>query len=340
MTRLWVPLLALAVVGAACSAVREVVATVDGVDIGEERFLDELEQFAGNEEFRRLTAEGLDWGSEGTAPAALVADWLNRQIVQVIVDREVGRREVEVTDAQVDAARNAVTQTFAGEAVLDGFDTWFRERLVESDARFIALAEAVGGRVTEADVQAAYEARRSELETACASHILVETREEADEVKGLLDGGADFAALARERSTDTGTAEQGGDLGCNPRGAFVPAFEDAVFSLPVGVVSDPVETAFGFHLVLVASRGTAAFEEVRAQIQADLEAEANEALGAFLFEAIGEADVEVNPKYGTFAVTPQGSQVIPPEAPAPADRLPVGDTGGQEGPLVPFAPQP
>ncbi len=91
-------------------------------------------------------------------------------------------------------------------------------------------------------------------EQARARHILVETEEEANEVVDRLAAGEDFAELAEELSTDTGSAAQGGDLGFVSQGTFVEPIDEAVFNLPLNEVSDPIETQFGWHVVEVLER--------------------------------------------------------------------------------------
>jgi foldase protein PrsA len=106
-----------------------------------------------------------------------------------------------------------------------------------------------------------------------ASHILVDTREEADEILGELNDGADFAGLAKEKSTDTGTASNGGDLGWFSRGDMVEEFEAAAFSLDVGQLSDVVETDYGYHILLVTGHRDATSPEladVSDQVRSDL----------------------------------------------------------------------
>ena len=82
-------------------------------------------------------------------------------------------------------------------------------------------------------------------------HILLDTEEEAQAVLQRLEDGEDFAALATEVSTDTVSAELGGDLGWIPKGEMDTAFDEVAFNLPVGEISDVVETPRGFHIILV-----------------------------------------------------------------------------------------
>jgi peptidyl-prolyl cis-trans isomerase C len=105
--------------------------------------------------------------------------------------------------------------------------------------------------VTEEAIQAAYDARFNDFageDEFDASHILVESEEEAKALKAQLDDGADFAELARENSTGP-SGPNGGALGWFGKGQMVPEFETAVIALDKGQVSDPVQTQFGWHLV-------------------------------------------------------------------------------------------
>ncbi len=83
-----------------------------------------------------------------------------------------------------------------------------------------------------------------------ARHILVATEDEAKKIREDLVGGADFATLAKEKSTDS-TKDKGGDLGWFGRGVMVPEFENAAFSLKVGEISQPIKTQFGYHIIQV-----------------------------------------------------------------------------------------
>ena len=86
------------------------------------------------------------------------------------------------------------------------------------------------------------------MANACARHILVKTKAEAEKLKQQLAGGADFGKLAKKHSL-CNSAKQGGDLGEFPPGKMVKAFDNVVFKKPVLTVQGPIKTQFGYHLI-------------------------------------------------------------------------------------------
>jgi peptidyl-prolyl cis-trans isomerase C len=106
-------------------------------------------------------------------------------------------------------------------------------------------------KVTEAEMKKEYEMMQQEVH---ASHILVESKEEADEITKQLKGGADFAELAKEKSIDPSAKENGGDLGFFRWGRMVPEFQEVAFKLKDGEISKPVETKYGWHVIQVVER--------------------------------------------------------------------------------------
>jgi peptidyl-prolyl cis-trans isomerase C len=152
-----------------------------------------------------------------------------------------------------------------------------RQKYLEERAlRRAYFAEAIAGSITEEAVRAEYDAFASEFvpeDEIRASHILVETEEEANDLKAQIDGGADFVALAKEHSIDPGAAN-GGDLGFFGRGMMVAPFEEAAFALAEpGAVSAPVQSQFGWHIIKLEEKRQSAppaFEQVAAQIQNQL----------------------------------------------------------------------
>jgi peptidyl-prolyl cis-trans isomerase C len=88
---------------------------------------------------------------------------------------------------------------------------------------------------------------------ATARHILVETQDQCQQLKAQIEGGADFADVARQHSKCP-SGRQGGDLGTFSPGEMVPEFDQVVFSAEVGTVQGPVRTEFGYHLIEVTNR--------------------------------------------------------------------------------------
>ena len=141
----------------------------------------------------------------------------------------------------------------------------------------IAIEGIVASAVTDEALQAAYDARFKDAAPQTeysAAHILVATKEEADAIKTELAGGADFAEIAKAKSTDTGSGANGGDLGWFGPGMMVKPFEDAVIAAKVGEVAGPIQTDFGFHLILVKETRVAekpTLDQLRDELAAEVE---------------------------------------------------------------------
>jgi peptidyl-prolyl cis-trans isomerase C len=141
----------------------------------------------------------------------------------------------------------------------------------------LVLQKAIGAAVTEEALQAAYDARFADYKGQTeynAAHILVAEESKAKELKTQLDGGADFAELARANSTDTGSGANGGDLGWFGMGMMVKPFEEAVVAAEAGKVTEPVKSDFGWHLILVKETRIAekpTLEELRGELSAEIE---------------------------------------------------------------------
>lgn len=145
-----------------------------------------------------------------------------------------------------------------------------------------------------------------------AAHILVATRDAADQVITRLNNGEDFAAVAREVSTDASTAGTGGDLGWFPRGVMVDAFEEAAFSLDVGQVSEPVQTQFGWHIIKVLEK-----EQDRPVALATRQQLQSSAFTDWLTARRAEADITSDIALPETETTQQDVFQAPPEAPVP-----------------------
>jgi peptidyl-prolyl cis-trans isomerase C len=141
------------------------------------------------------------------------------------------------------------------------------------------IEDIVDESVTEEAVQAFYEENYLQGEKAeefNASHVLVETEEEAAAIVEELNGGADFAEVAREKSTGP-SGPNGGQLGWFGAGMMVPEFQTAVEGLDVGAISGPVQTQFGWHVIILNEKRTQeapALDAVRGEIENELSQQA------------------------------------------------------------------
>ncbi|MGH9648040.1 MAG: peptidylprolyl isomerase [Bryobacteraceae bacterium] len=153
------------------------------------------------------------------------------------------------------------------------------------------LANAVyqqlsAGDPDEAALRAYYAAHKQDWDEVKARHILIrmqgskvpvreghkdltdeEALAKAKEVRAKIVAGAKFEDQAKIESDDTGSGENGGDLGTFGAGQMVPEFDEVVFKAPVGQVTEPIKTAFGYHLILVEERKSKPFEDARGEIE-------------------------------------------------------------------------
>ena len=155
--------------------------------------------------------------------------------------------------------------------------------------------------VSEDEIQAAYDERFDGVEPELefnASHILVETEEEALAVIEILEGGADFAETAQEKSTGP-SGPSGGELGWFGPGMMVPEFEAAVIELEAEQVSEPVQTQFGWHVVKLNDQRTTplpTLDDLRAELTTAIQ---QEELNTLLETLAAAADVTL-PEDGAF----------------------------------------
>jgi len=130
--------------------------------------------------------------------------------------------------------------------------------------------------ISDDEVRAYYDANPNLYSTTqvAASHILVKDEETAKQIRAELEEHPDhFAALATEKSTDTGSAKKGGELGLFGQGRMVPEFDKAAFSLQPGQISEPIKTRYGYHIIKVTDRKEGErkpFEQVKEQIRTTL----------------------------------------------------------------------
>ena len=244
---------------------------------------------------------------------------LDQLITYSVLKQEAVSRKFAVSDADVDAQVATMQKQFPTQAEFDKALS-ARNTTVEqlkADARIdmainkmmeAEVANAVAA--TDTDAKDFYDKNPDKFtqpESVRASHILLLTKD-ADEagkkaartkIDALLKrakAGEDFAALAKENSQD-GSASQGGDLGFFPRGRMVPEFDQAVFALKPGEISEVVGTQFGYHIIKLTEKkegSTVPFDQVKPQVVEYLSNQKKQQrVDSFIDDAKKRAKIEV-----------------------------------------------
>ena len=279
-------LAALTVVAAGCGDTDEVpsdaAAVVDGTPIQKSTVQDLLERTE-----KTYRAQKRQFPKQGTSEYQS----LRTQAVAFLVQREEYAREadklgVEITDAQIQKKIDEVRKQYFG-----GDQKKFEQGLKDQSYSIAALrqdarADLVNAgiykditadvKVTDGEAQQYYDQNIDRYRVADSRevrHILVKTKAEADKLRGELENGADFAALAKQHSEDPGSKEQGGKLTVS-KGQTVEAFDKAAFSLDTNEISQPVKTQYGYHIIQplsdVKKGSVTPFTKARTEIKAQL----------------------------------------------------------------------
>ncbi|MFM2125729.1 MAG: hypothetical protein RL328_2180 [Acidobacteriota bacterium] len=223
----------------------------------------------GNEKVTKSVFESIIAGLNDQQRAALAQPEARRSLAEQIAELKIMAQEGRVRglDQQLAVQTKIVLQA---EQVLAN----------------VLYQELLKATPSDAEMQAYYKEHQNDWTEAKGRHILVrfqgsrvpvrdgskdltdeEALAKAKDLRAKILAGAKFADLAKAESDDTGSGENGGDLGSFGPGQMVEEFDKVAFSGPVGQVSEPIKTAFGYHLILIDERGAKKFEEVRDDIE-------------------------------------------------------------------------
>ena len=301
---------------------QEIVATINGLPLYREAF-DSAKEDVLNQYQRVYAQFGQDIsamlvGAQGRIMTlTMEAEALERLFFDAISDEEVKRRGITVSEEEIEEefqkqyAAILEYQRMTEEQLAAFLESqeYSIDRFKESGRASVkeqllgeAVQRAVAGPIelSEDDISTYFDENRQQYDTEeriQASHILVETQEEAQQILEELSSGSDFGIIARERSIDPGSSLAGGDLGWFGRGQMVAPFEQAAFALEVGETSDIVETDFGYHIILVTGREEESHPElavVADQVRLDAETKViTERFGLWYEDTYAEAEIFV-----------------------------------------------
>jgi foldase protein PrsA len=183
---------------------------------------------------------------------------LNQMVQTDLIDQYGRDNHVDIPDADVQKREDEIKAKYPPGQ----FETILKsQNLTEDDVQRILreqliVEKAVAGNVhvTPQDISDYLAKNHATLDTpeqVRAKHILVADAGTAAMIEGKLKSGGDFAALAKQYSTDPSSKDKGGELGFFSKGQMVPAFQNAAFSQPIGVVGPVVHSPFGYHIIVV-----------------------------------------------------------------------------------------
>ena len=210
---------------------------------------------------RRVAQYEQALADQGLDPDLARDEVLEALIDGVLIQQGAAALGIELSDEELEKQVEADSARGGGQ---EAFDQWLQATgQTREDYREMLRQSLISQRA----MQAVTAGLSADPEQVHARHIQVESEEAAREILGQLQQGADFAALARERSTDLATRENGGDLGWFPRGMVALELENAAFALQPGEVSDVLYLGEGFHLIQVVEREAARPLPVETQIE-------------------------------------------------------------------------
>jgi peptidyl-prolyl cis-trans isomerase C len=285
--------------------------SVNGKSIDGGEFLDQLGQLS-----------KLNGGTENAVDAELSSSHLTRRIVAALIADELVRLGITVSDAEVAAARAEVVAGLdagieAGEiergAIKDSFIDYAARVGAEQNALIARVTDTKNPWFTADDVRAYYDfVKETKYHNYCTHHILVENEADAKTIVGQLENGADFTQIAKDRSTDTASAAQGGDLGCVSKGQHVPEFEQAVLNASSGDTIGPIKSEFGYHVIRIDREYS--FEELDDTLRDEIGSTLTTEQGWLVWK-VYSSKIDVNPRYGTWDndaqfVTPRADPTV------------------------------
>jgi parvulin-like peptidyl-prolyl isomerase len=323
----------------ACSGRSGVAITVNGTSLTNQDFTEWLAKLSAS----KAVGTQLESSIPGTYSTGLTTALLNQQVEFAVVESELAKRNITLTQAELTTAESTAASNLAGTSVdpstgqqvagdpakgktlLDSLGT-FKTAYVRFIAGQTALEEDYAKkRGTPAELKKLFDANQKAFQNqACVTvlEVLATTGAagatgqpaaptaaqkaaalaQTNQIRSSIKSDADFVKAAAAMAQQEGSTN-GGDLGCAAKGAYatqVPALDKAIWSLPVGEVSQPIAVSDGYLLVRVSARGDLSFEQVKSQLQQAAAQQSVTDYQNWLSKAVKKAEVSVDPQWGSW----------------------------------------
>ncbi len=205
----------------------------------------------------KITRTDLESKLDGSPQAKQI---LGSLVQGMLVEQYAKDNHIDIPDADVDKKENEIKAQYGAQ-----FDQLLKSKgLTEPDVRRLIRQQLIVDRavgkdikISDAQVNEFFKKNHAQLDKqpqVRARHILVPDIAKANQVEQKLQSGTKFEDLAKQYSTDPGSKDKGGELGMFKKGSMVPSFEAVAFSIPIGQISKPVKSPFGYHIIQVEER--------------------------------------------------------------------------------------
>ncbi len=282
----------------ACSSQSGVAASVNGHDISTDTVTRDIHGFAESQAFTSaLSQQGVHLTKTGPVPTSFAAQWLVSLMQNSAVEQVAQQRHVTATAQEKAAAAQALQQSQNSGPAYAQLPKWLQREIADASALQSALRSSLKPVSNAPALAQAYQA----LQADCASkklvgHILVETPEQAQQVIDQVKKGTSFADVSKQVSKDTAAAAQGGLLTCigsSQWAQYDADFRAGAEATPVGTLSKPVKSQFGYHVIEVLD-----LTEANAAPLVAATAQPADPLAPLLTKYLKNAKLYVNARFG------------------------------------------
>jgi foldase protein PrsA len=255
-----------------------IVAKVAGEEVKKEEFKKVFEIFK-NQYEQQFGTEVWDQEIEGRKFGEVAKE----KLLDMLIDEKLQMKKaadigISATDDEVNSEVEKAKKYFDTEEKFNEYlkgqnmDLEYFKQSVKKELIINKLTDKLTANVavTDEEVKVYYDTHQSEFMSVKASHVLLDTKEEAEKILARAKAGENFAELAKQNSKDPSAKENSGDLDYFRHGDMVQPFETAAFALKPGEISEVVQTDFGFHVIKVDDNKLDKFEDVKEQLKASM----------------------------------------------------------------------